>query len=158
MLGQSPPLIGAVKKLSALDLVSLWIVCNVVGRVAGTYWAQLLGRSGQQFGAVGVSICQQLGQLVGRRASVGWLLVWLLLLIAGEAMGYIPAENRVSPSKLYKPNPRQPRPICLTLNNMAPHRADRPPYVELCAVCPCTPQQKIFAKVKPCDMPSEQDL
>jgi len=64
----------------------------------------------------------------------------------------------VSPPTFTTQQPRQPRPICLSLHNTAPHRANRPPYVKSERGGCYTPQQKIFAKVKPSDMPSEQDL
>ncbi len=67
-MGQSPPFIGLFigqrqtstrgvgrQKVGQLVIfwVCLWTVPHAVGRVAGSYWADLLGRSVSNSGAVG---------------------------------------------------------------------------------------------------------
>ena len=86
----------------------LWIPGNAVGRVAGTAWVHLLGRSVSNSGAVGVITCQQLGQL----GSVGWSVVgWLLvglrrvgLLILATLWG-ISRQKQSQPQKVLQTKP-----------------------------------------------------
>ena len=117
----------------------LWIPGNAVGRVAGTAWVHLLGRSGQQFGAVGVITCQQLG-------AIGWSVgCWVGYLIQ-QHYGVYPARNRVSPPKIYKPNPLQYRAECLTLHNTVRLRQTDPPLLNPVTCTVILPSKKYLLK------------